>query len=203
MMPASQPAAGPARDEFSDLRSGHYRLLSLLLAKPPTPDTLDLVAGLTGDDTALGQAYAALARTAAQADPAQVAQEHFDVFVGVGRGELLPYGSFYLTGFLNERPLAALRADLAVLGITRAPGHHDPEDHIAFLCELMADMAMGHVVPQGTVTEASLFQRHLAPWAAQFFDDLAITPSARFYRPLAEVGRIWIDIDARAFALAG
>jgi len=201
-MPASQPASGPARDEFSDLRSGHYRLLSLLLAKAPASGTLQLVAGLTGDDSALGQAYGALARTAAAADPDVVAQEFFDLFVGVGRGELLPYASFYLTGFLNERPLAALRADLAALGITRAPGHHDPEDHIAFVCELMADMAAHRVAPQGALTEAALFQRHLAPWAAQFFDDLAIAPSARFYRPLAEVGRIWIDIDARAFALA-
>jgi len=201
-MPASQPAAGPARDEFSDLRAGHYRLLSLLLAKAPTPDTLSLVAGLSGDDSALGQAYGALARTAANCDPDQVAREFFDLFVGVGRGELLPYASFYITGFLNERPLAALRADLAALGITRAPGHHDPEDHIAFLCELMADMASGRVAEQGAITEALVFQRHLAPWAAQFLDDLAIAPSARFYRPLAEVGRIWIDIDARAFALA-
>jgi TorA maturation chaperone TorD len=200
--PASQPVTGRARDEFSDLRAGHYRLLSLLLATEPTRDTLNLVAGLSGDSTALGQAYAALARTAAEADSDAVAREFFELFVGVGRGELLPYASFYITGFLNERPLAMLRADLAALGVTRAPGHHDPEDHIAFLCEVMADMAAGRVASQGAVTEQALFQRHLAPWAAQFFDDLAIAPSARFYRPLAEVGRIWIDIDARAFALA-
>lgn len=201
-MPASQPLAGPARDEIDLERAGHYRLLSVLLARAPDAAVLRGLAGLTGDRTPLGQAYAVLARTAAAADPAVVEREFFELFVGVGRGELLPYASFYQTGFLNERPLAALRADLAALGVTRASGLHDPEDHIAFICEVMAGLADGSVAPQGAVSEAAFFDRHLAPWAAQFFDDLAIAPSARFYRPLAEVGRLWIDIDARALALA-
>jgi TorA maturation chaperone TorD len=171
------------------------------LARAPAASDLTLLAGLQGDSTALGQAYGALARQAAQTDPAAVEREYFEVFIGVGRGELLPYASFYQTGFLNERPLAALRADLAALGVTRAAGHHDPEDHIAFIFEVMANLADGSLAPQGQVTEAAVFDRHLAPWAAQFFDDLAIAPSARFYRPLAEVGRLWIDIEARAFAL--
>jgi TorA maturation chaperone TorD len=200
-MPASQPLAGPARDEMDIARAGHYRLLSRLLARAPAASDLSLLAGLQGDSTALGQAYGALSRQAAQTDPAAVEREYFEVFIGVGRGELLPYASFYQTGFLNERPLAALRADLAALGVTRAAGHHDPEDHIAFIFEVMANLADGSLAPQGQVTEAAVFDRHLAPWAAQFFDDLAIAPSARFYRPLAEVGRLWIDIEARAFAL--
>jgi len=201
-MTASQPRTGSARDEFGEIRAGHYRLLSLLLASPPAAEMLKRVAALSGDDSALGQAYRNLARIAATADPADVAREHFELFTGVGRGELLPYASFYLTGFLNERPLAALRADLSTLGIERAAGNHDPEDHIAIICEVMAGLAAGQIAPQGALSEAAIFDRHLAPWAAQFFDDLAIAPSARFYRPLAEIGRIWIDIEARAFALA-
>lgn len=200
-MPASQPLAGPAHDELDLERARHYRLLSAVLARAPDRAMLRGLAGLAGDRTPLGQAYAALARTAAAADPADVEREYFELFIGVGRGELLPYASFYLTGFLNERPLAALRADLAALGVTRAAGHHDPEDHIAFIFEVMAQLADGSLPPQGALTEAVVFERHLAPWAAQFFDDLAIAPSARFYRPLAEVGRLWIDIEARAFAL--
>jgi TorA maturation chaperone TorD len=202
-MQASQPLTGPARDETEVLRAGHYRLLSIMLARAPGAAELAALAALTSDRTALGQAYAALARAAAAATPESAAAEYFELFIGVGRGELLPYASFYQTGFLNERPLAALRADLAALGITRAPGHHDPEDHIAFICEVMAKMAEGSLAPQGALTEAVMFERHLAPWAAQFFDDLAIAPSARLYRPLAEVGRLWIDIETRAFALGG
>lgn len=201
-MPASQPQPGPARDEFDLMRAGHYRLLSRLLARAPGAQDLAGLATLAGDETALGQAYGALARAAAATDAATVEREFFDLFVGVGRGELLPYASFYLTGFLNERPLAALRADLAALGLARAPGVHDPEDHIAFLFEVLAQLADGSLPAQGDLDERAVFDRHLSPWAAQFFDDLAIAPSARFYRPLAEVGRLWIDIEARAFALA-
>lgn len=201
-MTASQPRTGPAREDLDLLRAGHYRLLSLLLAKAPEASVLAQLATLTGDASPLGQAYGALARRAATADPAAVEREYFELFVGVGRGELLPYASFYLTGFLNERPLARLRADLAALGIARAAGNHDPEDHIALICEVMADLAEGRIAAPARLDGQTLFERHLAPWAGQFFDDLAIAPSADFYRPLAEIGRLWIDIEARAFALA-
>lgn len=200
-MPASQPLAGPARDEIDLARAGHYRLLSRLLARAPAAADLALLSGLQGDGTALGQAYGALARAAGQADPAAVEREYFEIFIGVGRGELLPYGSFYQTGFLNERPLSEVRADLARLGIARAEGRFEPEDHIALLFEVMADLAQGRV-PAGAERQQAFFARHIAPWAGQFFDDLAVAPSARFYRPVAEIGRLLVDIDARAFSLA-
>lgn len=200
-MPASQPLNGPARDALEQIRSEHYRFLARLLASPPDAAALSAIASLGGDETALGQAYAALARTAAKTDPKTVEREYFELFIGVGRGELLPYGSFYITGFLNERPLAELRHDLARLGIARAEGRHEPEDHVALILEVMADMASGAIEVDAAI-EAAFFQRHLAPWAAQFFDDLAIAPSARFYRPIAEIGRLLVDIEARAFALA-
>jgi TorA maturation chaperone TorD len=181
------------------LRAQQYGFLARMLAAAPSGETLAEVAAIKGDDTALGQAYGALARTAAATTAKEVEKEFFELFIGVGRGELLPYASFYLTGFLNERPLADLRADLARLGIARAEGRHEPEDHIAMLCEVMAGMARGDIVGD----QAAFFDRHIAPWAAQFFDDLAIAPSAKFYRPLAEIGRLFVDIEARAFALSG
>lgn len=200
-MTASLPIVGPAIDPTDARRSEQYRFVSTLLAAAPTAEMLRLVASLNSDETALGQAYAALARAAARSNAAAVEREYFDLFIGVGRGELLPYASFYLTGFLNERPLAVLRADLARLGIARAAGRHEPEDHIALLFEVMADMAGGQV-PADAAAQADFFRRHVAPWAAQFFDDLAVAPGADFYRPLAEVGRLFVDIEARAFALA-
>ena len=180
------------------LRAQHYGFLARMLAAAPSGDLLAEVAGIEGDDTVLGQAYDALARAAAATTADEVEKEFFELFIGVGRGELLPYTSFYLTGFLNERPLADLRADLARLGIARAAGRHEPEDHIAFLFEVMAGMARGDIAGD----QAAFFHRHIAPWAAQFFDDLAIAPSAKFYRPLAEIGRLFMDIEARAFALS-
>jgi TorA maturation chaperone TorD len=181
------------------LRAQHYGFLARMLAAAPSAEVLKEVAAIRGDDTVMGQAYDALARTAAATTQKQVEREFFELFIGVGRGELLPYTSFYLTGFLNERPLADLRADLARLGVARAEGRHEPEDHIALLFEVMACMAHGDVAGD----QAAFFHRHIAPWAAQFFDDLAVAPSAKFYRPLAEIGRLFMDIEARAFALSG
>lgn len=200
-MPASQPVSGRASDALDTLRSDQYRFVSRLLVSPPDSATLQGIAGLTGDATALGQAYDALAQAAARFTADQVEREYFELFIGVGRGELLPYASFYLTGFLNERPLADLRADLLRLGVERAQGRHEPEDHIALLFEVMGEMAAGEL-DVTDADQAAFFRRHVAPWAGQFMDDLAVAPSAGFYRPLAEIGRLLVDIEARAFALA-
>ncbi|MFN7002964.1 MAG: molecular chaperone [Roseinatronobacter sp.] len=200
-MTDSQPRTGPAIDPLDIARSEQYRFVARMLASAPDAQFLDQIAQLQGDDSAMGQSFGALARGAAQTNAEKVAREYFELFVGVGRGELLPYASFYLTGFLNERPLADLRSDLAQLGVARAEGRHEPEDHIALLFEVMADMAAGEIAAD-TQTQAAFFARHIAPWAAQFFDDLAIAPSADFYRPLAEIGRLLTDIESRAFALA-
>lgn len=200
-MTDSQPQTGRAIDPIDTARSEQYRFVARLLAAPPDAALLRQIATLDGDDSALGQAFGALARAAAQAEASAVSREYFELFVGVGRGELLPYASFYLTGFLNERPLAELRGDLARLGIARAADRHEPEDHIALLFDVMADMAAGEI-EMDAAGQAAFFTRHIAPWAGQFFDDLAIAPSARFYRSLAEIGRLLTDIELRAFSLA-
>jgi TorA maturation chaperone TorD len=202
---ASPVEAEPTVSEHDILRARQWALLSRLLAAPPDAETLTALAAVEGDATALGQAYGVLARAAAETDSAKVEREFFELFVGVGRGELLPYASFYLTGFLNERPLADLRRDLGVMGVARADGRHEPEDHVASLAEIMAGLAAGEfdagVLGCGAAGEAGFFARHLEPWAGRFFDDLAVAPSARFYRAVAEIGRIFTDIETRAFAL--
>lgn len=205
MTTASTANVAPARSEHEILRAQQWTLIATLLVAPPDRATLDALADLTGDETALGQAYKVLATTAAATNPDDVAREFFELFVGVGRGELLPYASFYITGFLNERPLADLRRDLALMGVERAAGRFEPEDHIASLSEVMAGLAVGDfdagVLGCGAAGEAGFFARHVQPWAGQFFDDLAVAPSARFYRSVAEIGRIFTDIEIRAFAL--
>ena len=200
-MTQSQPMRRPATATVDVARSEQYRFLSRVLICAPDRALLDAIASIEGDQTPMGAAFNALAAAAAETDPHAVEREYFEVFVGVGRGELLPYASFYLTGFLNERPLAELRADLARIGVARAEGRHEPEDHIALLLEVMADMAAGNI-DIDIAGQGGFFGRHIAPWAGQFFDDLAIAPSARFYRPLAEIGRLLTDIESRAFTLA-
>jgi TorA maturation chaperone TorD len=192
-----------AVDDVDLLRAREYALLGRLMARAPDGVLLGELAGLGGDGTTpIGRAHAALAAAAREAEPQAVRREYFTLFVGVGRGELLPYGSYYRTGFLNERPLAEVRRDLARLGVARAEGLHDPEDHVAILCDVMAALADG-TVPADAVSERDFFARHLAPWAGRFFTDLAGAPSAGFYRAVGELGATFVAIEAQAFALDG
>src|SRR5258708_21326714 len=122
-----------------------YALLSALLMRPPDAALLRDISAIRADSTELGRAHAKLAQAAETTNPEHLEREYFNLFIGLGRGELLPYGSYYLTGFLHERPLARLRGDLAEIGIVRAEQHYEPEDHIAILCEIMAGRAGGGV----------------------------------------------------------
>jgi TorA maturation chaperone TorD len=187
-------------DEVDAARAAEYALLSALLAREPDAALLERLAGLRGDASPLGLAHAALAEAAAATTPDRAGREFFDLFIGIGRGELLPYGSYYLTGFLHERPLARLRDDLGKLGIERAEGNHEPEDHAAILCEIMSGVIGGKFgTPAGT--DRVLFDRHLAPWIGRFFLDLERTESAGLYRPIGTLGRLFVGIEREAFAL--
>jgi TorA maturation chaperone TorD len=155
-----------ASDEVDLARARYWQLLGLLLRAAPDDQTLALVGGLEGDTSPLGSALSDLATAARATDSRVLEREYHHLFIGVGRGELLPYGSFYLTGFLHEKPLARLRADLAKLGIVRAPGQTDPEDHIAALAEVMAGLIAGDFRVDGG-TQERFFSRHLAPWAGR------------------------------------
>jgi TorA maturation chaperone TorD len=190
------------RDAIEAARSQEYALLAALLARAPDTDLLQRIAGLSADATPLGRAHAALAAAAAARSAEQIAREYFELFIGVGRGELLAYGSYYLTGFLHERPLARLRADLARLGVEFTGAHSEPEDHAAILCEVMAGLAVGRF-PAAPEQQREFFEKHLAPWMGQFFADLAAAKGADFYRSVGAVGRLFIEIETQAFALAG
>jgi TorA maturation chaperone TorD len=185
------------------LRARHYQLLARFLAAPPDAELLHLSAGFEGDDTPLGQALAELARQSAGASPETAAKEYFELFIGLGRGELVPYGSFYLTGFLNEKPLAKLRLDMSRLGIARADGVKEPEDHIAAICEMMAGMITGAFgAPLDLHGQQAFFDAHLAPWGERFFEDLESAKTAAFYRPVGTLGRRFLEIETVAFEMA-
>jgi TorA maturation chaperone TorD len=188
-------------DEVDSARSREYALLSTLLARAPDQAFLERLADLRGDATPLGLAHAAVAEAAKCTSAGGVQQEYFDLFIGLGRGELLPYGSYYLTGFLLDRPLARLRQDLVRLGIERAAGHAEPEDHAAILCEVMAGL-LSRRFPVSPVADRELFERHLSPWIGRFFADLEHAEAADFYRPIGALGRAFIAIETEAFALS-
>jgi TorA maturation chaperone TorD len=188
-------------DEIERARAQEYALLAVLLAGAPNGDLLTRIAGLTGEGSPLGQAHAALGQAAAAAECERVEREFFDLFVGVGRGELMPYGSYYVTGTLHAAPLARLRADLATLGMSRAERCSEPEDHAALLCEIMAGLVDRRFdTPVGA--DRSVFEKHLAPWIGRFFGDLQTAKNANFYRRVGAVGQRFVEIESEAFRLA-
>lgn len=189
-------------DEIDQSRAHEYGLLAILLGRAPTREVLDALRSLQGDASPLGMAHIGLAQAAAEADPEALQREYFDLFIGVGRGELLPYGSYYVAGFLHERPLARVREDLMRLGIERVERLPEPEDHVAILCETMAGLVDGRF-GAAPGEDRAFFERHLKPWASRFFADLAVSPSARFYRRVAEVGATFVEIEAQAFEMDG
>jgi TorA maturation chaperone TorD len=195
---------GTARevDEIDAERARHYALFAALLSRAPSKALLAKLSQLRGDASPFGVAIAALGEAAANADIAAVEREYFDLFVGLGRGELLPYASYYLTGFLNERPLARLREDLEQLGIERADGNREPEDHAATLCEVMAGLAGGRFAA-APGAERELFTRHIAPWMGRMFADMERAEAALLYRHVGAIGRLFLEIEAEAFTLAG
>ena len=181
-------------------RAQEYALLAVLLARAPDAEFLNRLASLRGDASPLGVAHAALAQAASQTNADRLQREYFDLFIGLGRGELLPYGSYYLTGFLHERPLERLRQDLKELGIERAEGKVEPEDHAAILCEVMAGLADARLAaPAGS--DRRIFERHLKPWIGRFFSDLERAEAADFYRTVGALGRVFMEIEIEAFAL--
>ena len=199
--PGEQVTSKPEIDEIDQLRAAEYGLLSLLLGRAPDAETLKRVATLKGDGSELGMAHLELASAAAAIDDRTVSREFFDLFIGLGRGELLPYASYYLTGFLHERPLARVREDLRSLGIERAGSSREPEDHAAVLLEVMAGLARGDFEAE-FAEQARFFERHLKPWAARMFADLEMSPSARFYRAVGRVGRVFMELESEAFTLS-
>jgi TorA maturation chaperone TorD len=187
-------------EDVDAARAQEYALLSVLLARAPDGALLERLASLRGDPSPLGLAHAALAEAAQRTNAERLEREYFDLFIGLGRGELLPYASYYLTGFLHERPLARLRAHLEKLAIERAAGQAEPEDHAAILCEIMAGLASRRFgAPAGADRE--LFEQHLKPWIGRFFADLERVDAADFYRHVGTLGRVFIEIETEAFAL--
>ncbi len=184
------------------MRADLYDYLSLTLSRPPDAELLQQTAKLTGDSSDLGEAMSGLARVASVTKPQAAEREFNALFVGLSRGELLPYASYYLTGFLNEKPLAQLRSEMGARQIARAENVFEPEDNIASLMEMMGGMITGRF---GSVTDVAgqkaFFDKHIGPWARHFFTDLEATKSSVLYASVGTVGRLFMDIEQEAFRM--
>lgn len=200
---AASAAAPIAAEER--LRAEFYEFLASLLARPPSAETLAGLTRLEGDESALGQGVQALARVAARITPETADREFHDLFIGLGRGELLPYASVYMTGFLHEKPLAKLREDMGRLRISRAEDVFEPEDNAASLFDMMAGLIRGRFngTPAPLAEQRAFFAAHMGPWMGHFFSDLEGAERSVLYAPVGAVGRVFIEIEREAFRMEG
>ena len=199
-MAATAPDNTASFKDEDRLRADMYALLAEMLRKEPSDDVIGTVAGLQGDGSEIGSASSVLATLAGKLSGDEIRDEYMRLFIGVGRGELLPYASFYLTGFLNDKPLADLRTDMAQMKIERVDGVKDPEDHIASLFDIMGGMIRGAFgEPVDLASQAKFFKKHIEPWAPLLMQDIEAAKSAVFYAPVGTIGRAFMDIESAAF----
>ena len=189
-------------DESQQIRASSYALLAALLAKPPGDELLAQLKGIEADkddqkDIVNAWTMLRLAAERNQAD--SVADEYYALFIGIGRGELVPYASWYLTGFLMEKPLAHLRQRLAELGYERQEDVHEPEDHVAALCEVMGQLILDD--DTDFETERVFYQEFIGNWMGRFFHDLQHTETSGFYRAVGQLGEAILDIENRYFSM--
>jgi TorA maturation chaperone TorD len=183
--------------EEQQYRAGAYSLLAALLRAAPATDVLKQVAGfgkIEVDEDEMLLAMSSLGLAVGTVSEQSITNEYHDLFIGVGRGELVPYGSWYLTGFLMEQPLSILRDDLKILGIERDTSVKEPEDHIGSLFEVMAILISEDVAAH---VQLQFFSKHLEPWCEKFFVDLAEAKSAQFYRSVGRFGSAFIALDSQ------
>jgi len=182
------------------MRADIYDLIGGVLRREPEDDLVTYIASLDGDSTPLGSAFSTLAKLAKSLDISAIREEYISLFIGVGRGEILPFASYYLTGFLNEKPLANLRGDMAAIGISRVEGVKEPEDHIASLMDIMAGLIRGDFGrPYSIGEQATFFHNHISSWASLLFRDIEAAKSAVFYAPVGTIGKLFMDIESQAF----
>jgi TorA maturation chaperone TorD len=187
-------------DDVDQARASEYMLLGTLLRQAPTKALLADIAQTQGDASSLGLLHMSLAEAADESDADTQSREFFRLFIGVGRGELLPYGSYYLTGFLHERPLARVREDMVKFGIERSEGLLEPEDHLGILCDIMAGLIMGQF-GQDEKDQKHFFERHIKPWGAKLFADMESCAGNDFYKAVARLGVAFFEVEIEAFAL--
>ncbi len=185
-------------------RSELYGLLAQVYYAPPAPEFIaDLRVAATQAPAAGGlleEPWRALVGVARELSDAQIAAEFETLFGGVGKPEVYLYGSHYLSGFLNEKPLARLRTELISLGLERMEAMSETEDHIAYLFEVMRYLIAGEDVAVANLTrQQSFFAEHMQPWVLQLCDALQKHPKARFYAAVAELTRAFMSVEAQGF----
>jgi len=190
------------QDDSDQIRASSYALLAALLAKPPTEELLTQLQGIeanTSSEKDIVNAWSTLKLAAQRHNAELIADEFHVLFIGLGRGELVPFASWYLTGFLMEKPLAHLRQRLSELGFEQEEDVHEPEDHAAALCEVMSQLILD--ADTDFETERDFYENFMGNWMKRFFNDLQKTETSGFYRAVGQLGEAFLDIENRYFSM--
>ena len=179
-------------------RSGVYMTLANLFTDIPSQDLIESLCNInqpepTTEIGAVGEAWQQLKQAADNSTPEALDDEYHALFIGVGRGEVIPYGSWHLTGFLMDKPLSELRDDMRELGFEADPELKEPEDHIAALCETMSILITSEDVE--SFQQRRFYMRHIHPWAEKFFCELEQAKNAQFYRAVGVLGQRFIQLE--------
>jgi TorA maturation chaperone TorD len=190
-------------------RADVYALLSNLFYWPPSKELLSTIAcskAICNDDHISGfcEAWCALQQAAANADAETVKEEFDTAFIGTGRQPVMLYGSFYLAGFLNEKPLAQLRDELTQMGLGRSGNSHETEDHISALCDVMRFLIVGDqdTPPAALEAQRDFFLRHIKSWNTQLCDAVDNAKDTHFYKHVARFAREFFDLENDSFGIA-
>lgn len=185
-------------------RSELYGLLALVYYAPPATEYIAQLRVAATDAPAAGafleEPWRALVGQARSLSDEAIRLEYNVLFGGMSKPEVYLYGSHFLSGFLNEKPLARLRTDLAGLGLARDEGMPETEDHFAYLCEVMRYLIAGDDVAVANLTrQREFFTTHIQPWVMTMCDDLQKHPKAQFYAAVAELTRAFMSVEAQGF----
>jgi TorA maturation chaperone TorD len=202
MSPSNIPTTSALDEETA--RAEVYGLLAQLYYAPPSPEVMSALRVAVTEAPSAGafleEPWRELVGLARAMTDAAVAGEYDALFGGVGKPEVYLFGSHYISGFLNDKPLARLRTDLAALGLARDESMPESEDHVAYLCEVMRYLIAGDDVAVSNLTrQHDFFAKHLQPWTAALCDALAAHPKAKFYAGLAAFTRAFMNVEAQGF----
>ena len=185
-------------------RAEVYGLLAAMYYAPPSAELMAQLRVAVTEAPAAGgfleEPWRLVVGAARDLSDAEVVDEYDALFGGVGKPEVFLFGSHYISGFLNEKPLAQLRGDLAALGLARDEAMPETEDHVAYVCEVMRYLIAGDDVEVANLTQQQkFFSAHVQPWVTQMCDAIEAHPKARFYAALAGFTRAFVSVEAQGF----
>ena len=192
----------PEVREEDQLRADMYSFIANMIRTEPSQELIDSVKTLSGDSSLIGSSIKLISKLASTIHISEIHDEYVNLFLGVGRGELLPFASYYLTGFLNDKPLSKLRDDMNELGVVRLKEVKEPEDHVSSLFDIMSGLITGKFGKVYLISEQStFFEKHLNSWVHLLMSDIESAKTAVFYVPIGSLGKEFINIEREAFKM--